>query len=370
VLPFQQRRGRLGELLDLGGFTTRVARESIRYLMHVLSDRPLSLGRLQAEIIRRRDHRRRYCPIDLNRGFHSLVFVAGTGRSGTTWFARLINQYAASRLIFEPFHESLGAAAQEGLDLPRYLRPQVDYGQIRRHVERVLRGECSTPWINSRNTRVFSIRRVIKDIHSNLRLAWMREQFPSFPIVLMIRHPCATAVSQERLTSWDPDWADPGLAAYLADEALREDYLAPLGTFPATRSTLEQRIAVWAIETYVPLRQLGNMSDVGIIMYEDLTLNPRRILPPLLSQLGLRPTRRVWRELEVPSDTTFREDGAELTRLRLNEWRRSVTRDEWRRARAILEHFGLDGLYGDASTPLADPRDLAASAGVSASSRL
>jgi len=57
---------------------------------------------------------------DLSRWFSSLVFVAGTGRSGTTWLAQLLNANDQFRLIVEPFHPEFGVRVTR--NLPRYIR--------------------------------------------------------------------------------------------------------------------------------------------------------------------------------------------------------------------------------------------------------
>ena len=60
---------------------------------------------------------------DLGRGDHkSSVFLAGSGRSGTTWVSAVINHQGAYRLVFEPFHPGK-VRMMRGFRRRQYLRP-------------------------------------------------------------------------------------------------------------------------------------------------------------------------------------------------------------------------------------------------------
>src|SRR6478609_8521513 len=125
-------------------------------------------------------------PLDFNRTFDSLIFVAGTGRSGTTWLVDLLNAENRHRVIFEPLRPNFGALGKG--DIPRYIRPDNDDPELVELVRKILLARFkSTRWTGRGNTRVVSRSRIIKDVHSNLRLGWLREQFPPFPLFLIIR---------------------------------------------------------------------------------------------------------------------------------------------------------------------------------------
>src|SRR5205823_2027901 len=109
-------------------------------------------------------------PIDLNRRLDSLVFVAGSGRSGTTWLAQLVNADNSFRVIFEPFNPRLGVP--DAAALPAYVPPEADGKALRQAFEPILLGKRGNRWTGQYNLRILSRRRLIKDIHSNLRLGW------------------------------------------------------------------------------------------------------------------------------------------------------------------------------------------------------
>jgi hypothetical protein len=280
-------------------------------------------------------------PLDLNRRFDSLVFVAGSGRSGTTWLAQLINAGNEYRVIFEPFNPRLGPLRD--LAIPSYIPRQTPAPKLATVFRRVLLGKVGNRWTGLYNLRLVSTRRIIKDIHSNLRLAWLRERFPHFPIVLIVRHPCAAAVSQRRI----------GMALelpqYLQEPRLIEDHLEPFeAAMRGARSEFEQRIFQWCVETYVPLRQLSGTDDVDIVLYEDLLADPESELGRVLARLGKTLTPALLARVLLPSATTWR---TERDSRSSEPWHEALTREEVSRAVEILELFGLDRLYDGSPRP-------------------
>src|SRR3954469_6227762 len=109
-------------------------------------------------------------PLDFNRSFGSLIFVAGTGRSGTTGLAGVLNA-GRGRIIFEPLRVRWGAVGDR--ELPRYIAPDTNDADLEQLVRSILLARFkSNEWTGRGNTRVVSRRRIIKDVHSNLRLGW------------------------------------------------------------------------------------------------------------------------------------------------------------------------------------------------------
>jgi len=273
----------------------------------------------------------------------SLVFVAGTGRSGTTWLAQLINAKDKFRLIVEPFHPESGVPAVR--TLPRYIRPSDDRPGLVAPASAVL--------FSYRNRRVIPRRRLIKDIHSNLRLGWFRAQFPNFRLILLIRHPCAVAVSQRRRAGHDAGW-DFDLDAYLSEPGLVSDHLGDVvGELGKLRDDFARRIAQWCIETSVPLRQFRHNRELIVTFYEDLVTEPVRV-SKLLERIGVQAPNSLDEHLVRPSTTTWRQDEWRLESpdQAITDWTKRVSGSEVRRTLDLLELFGLDSLYGEDPFPL------------------
>lgn len=288
-------------------------------------------------------------PLDLSRRLDSLVFVAGSGRSGTTWLAQLVNADNRFRVIFEPFNPRLGPDGAELL--PRYVPPDAEADGLRRAFEPYLLGRAGNAWTGQYNLRAVATRRLIKDIHSNLRLGWFRRRFEPFPILLIVRHPFAVALSQIRI----------GLALelpyYLADERLLADHLRPFEQqMRAARSEFARRVFQWCVETFVPLRQFRGTREVTVVLYERLLAEPEAVLEPIFRRLSLPMTPDLRARVLQPAVTTWRDDAASprLPADAAADCRRRLDALETAEGLAALELFGLDRLYGAGPDPLTD----------------
>ncbi|MGQ0669029.1 MAG: sulfotransferase [Actinomycetota bacterium] len=292
-------------------------------------------GGLRGQLYVERDHR-----------VSDTVFLAGHGRSGTTWIAEVVNHDGAYRSIHEPFHP--GRLDATGGFRPRlYLRPEERDPTYLRPAEAVLSGRVRSLWGDKFNRAVLPRKRLIKEVRANLLLPWMHRQFPEMPIVFVLRHPCAVMSSQRKLAgSWEVD-----LARFLDQPALVEDYLEPfVDEIARAESEFERRVFVWCIDNYVPLRHF-RPGDIHVTFYERCCVDPRAELGRLFALLGKPFGEDVLAHLRDPSATS-RTDSAIVTGEDLvNSWRRHVSDEELRRTVEILELFGLDRIYGEDSMP-------------------
>jgi hypothetical protein len=97
--------------------------------------------------------------------------------------------------MFEPFHAYKVDICKE-FKYRQYLRPENKDKYFLETANLILTGKIKNKWINSQNKRIFSNKRLIKDIRANLMLKWIHTNFPSVPIILLFRHPCAIAYSR------------------------------------------------------------------------------------------------------------------------------------------------------------------------------
>lgn len=270
--------------------------------------------------------------LDLDRDPRNTVLLAGSGRSGTSWAAALINCRNEYRYIFEPFHpEKVPAFADLGRR--RYLRREEAGEELLAAARAALSGGLRSPWADRFNRRFVARRRLVKEIRANLMLGWLRERFPGMPVLFLMRHPFAVAASRTRL-----GWRD-NLEEMLGQRKLLEDFLGPFeAELRRASGQFERHVLAWCVENLVPLRQLAP-HEVGLLFYEELVLRPEEGLRPAFAALG-RP---------VPPEAlaAARRAGREA----LDGWRRSVGREELRRGLAALRRFGLDRVYGEGPLP-------------------
>ena len=282
----------------------------------------------------------RFC-VDLGRRDHrDAVFLAGSGRSGTTWLSEVINYEGRYRYVFEPFNPArVEAFARFGSK--QYLRPDDTREAFLEPARLALSGGLRDPWTDRFNTRLVARRRLIKDIRANLLLGWMRANFPGMPIVLLLRHPCAVVASRLAL-----GWRD-NLDETMAQEDLTKDHLLPMeAEIRAAGDDFERHLFLWCIDNYVPLRQFAP-GEIHLAFYEDLLENPEDGLRDLSGFLGEALDDRAYRSLARPSPLSRR--GAPPPSV--DGWRAYVSARQLERAREILALFGLDRVYGAGPMP-------------------
>ena len=281
---------------------------------------------------------------DLNRDYRNAVFLAGSGRSGTTWLSEIINYRNEYRYIFEPFYpDKVGLC--KNFRRKQYLRPEDRREEFLEPARKILSGDVRNVWTDRFNRKLISRQRLIKDIRANLLLGWLHSNFPHMPLVLMLRHPCAVTVSRLEL-----GWQDI-LDETLEQRELVEDYLSPLEKeIRGAQTPFERSIFLWCIENYVPLRQLER-GGFHLVFYEDLCTEPEREIRRLYSFLGKTPDEAVYRSVGRPSPLSRSESAVVLGGHPVDSWTRSVDVAHVERTVEILALFGLDRIYGEGPMP-------------------
>jgi len=278
--------------------------------------------------------------VDLGKGDHrSSVFLAGSGRSGTTWVSKMINHRNGYRFVFEPFNPSKVRILRH-FRRKQYLRPDDRREEYLGPARTILTGELRNPWADRFNRKFVARQRLIKDIRANLLLGWMRENFPGMPIVLLFRHPCAVVASRLAL-----GWRDV-LSETMEQEELIDDFLLPVeAEIREARGGFERHLFSWCIENYVPLRQFGP-GEIHLSFYEGFLAHPEHELRRLVAFLGETFDRRIYHALKHPSALSREGEVASV-----DAWQRSVTGRQLERAAEILGLFGLDRVYGEGVMP-------------------
>lgn len=283
--------------------------------------------------------------VDYDLDYRNSIFLAGTGRSGTTWVSDIINYRHEYRYIFEPFFP-------DRVDLCRnvkpiqYLRPDDRDPYYLEAATVILSGKIKNQWTDQYHRSFISGKRLVKDIRANLLLKWIHTNFPEIPIVLLLRHPCAVAKSQLRGKHWDAD-----LDLFLSQEDLMEDFLAPFAHhLEGAQSDFERHVFRWCIQNYVPLKQF-KQGEIHLAFYENFCETPEQEIDRLFAFLGRGYDDAVFSKLQKPSPVT-RQDSAVVSGSSLiDSWREQISAEQIERAVEILSLFGLDRIYSHDSMP-------------------
>lgn len=288
--------------------------------------------------------------LDVGGGPEDCVLLAGSGRSGTTWVGDVLNYRNEYRTLFEPFwrkkvplvaHFRARQYLAPGCVDPAYVEP----------ASRILSGRIRNEFVDSLNTKWIARKRLVKDIRVNFLLGWIHARFPDTPIVLLLRHPCAVAVSAMKL-GWKPPLDDvleqeDLVAAHLADR------METIERIRAEGSDFDRRILLWCIENAVALAQLEGAPDGRcVVHYENFCRDdPRPEIAAMFAHLRKPFDDAVFAAMRRPSKLSTADSAIVTGKNLVDGWRTQLTAAQIDRAVAILAAFGLDGIYGADSYP-------------------
>jgi len=296
------------------------------------------------------------------------VFLSSGARTGSTWVSEIINFESDYRFLFEPFSTYAAlrptwAPRLDPDDRLRYIRPDCDDRDLIEHAARVLSGRLRHPEIDqyNYNMRISFERRLVKETKSNLFLKWLHRCFPQMKLLLLMRHPIPTVLSRMHgVAGIDRAQRDASYRRLVFGQPdLVEDHLAPFRDVLVSASTeLEQRLAIWCIQNFVPLRQF-DAGDVHIMFYETLCVDPAGELRRLYRYLGQdcdeKKIARALARIRRPSSTIHRDvkefpDGWDV----IARWQSEATSEDLAAAKRMLGAFGLDEIYGSDPMPNVD----------------
>ena len=286
----------------------------------------------------------RSCVLDFG-DYRRTVFVAGTGRSGTTWVEEIVNHANDYRVMFEPFH-SLEIDRLKHWNYKQYLRVDNDSDRFLKPAAAILGGKIRHPWIDKFNNKLIARKRLIKDIRANLFLKWIKHHFPEIPIILLLRHPCVVANSRRKL-KWNCHLDD-----LLSQPDLLTDYLQPFQhRLETAADPFDKHVFMWCVENFIPLTQFSP-GEILVVFYEHLCGNPREEIERIMAFLG-EPLPGPLRDVAANPSALSRDESAVRTGADpIESWRKHVDGKQVARAMEICGDFGMNAIYGEGSLPL------------------
>ena len=265
------------------------------------------------------------CYLDLRHRIGDTTLVVGTGRSGSTWLAEILNHRNEYRLVFEPFRSDRVRKARP-FRRGHYIDPADQDHPLSRTIDSLLAGRVRSWWTDRQNRRRVATRRIVKEIRITNLVPWIRARHPELAIVYVVRDPLAVARSWLEL-----GWGDD-LDQLLSQEHLLRQFSGSQDTIEAIAARgepVERHVLRWCLENAIPLRAHAEL-DLHLVVYEQLRADPESEVGRLFAYLEKDPTG-AHAAVARPSAT------ASFPRPHTME----VTDDEARRAHMILSAFGL-----------------------------
>jgi hypothetical protein len=291
--------------------------------------------------------------LDVHRDIpHCRAFVSGAGRSGTTWLAEIIASEICGRIIFEPFYARV--IENVGLEPLPYMPPSVRNEPLLAYCHNVVTGRIRHEWIDQQVTLLFPKYRVVKEVRSNFFLKWFTHNFPTVPILFIIRHPCAVVLSRMQFSriedGWDPD---SDIDFYLSQKELVSEFLSDkLEIIEKAKTTEERHALYWCINNLVPLKQFSR-GQLNVFFYENLCAHPNIELPRIFETINHRyDDARFIRYYEKPASTTLHTSAIITGEDKIARWRTALSPGQICNILKIVRAFGLDYLYGDSVMPV------------------
>jgi hypothetical protein len=288
---------------------------------------------------------RRSLPIIDFGDYRQTVLLAGVARSGTTWVANIINYKNKYRLMFEPFHSKY-VELMKDFRWRQYLRLDNKEEKFLKPVEAILSGNIRNKWIDKFNRKQITKKRIIKEVRNNLLLKWMKINFPEVPFILLLRHPCAVALSRIKL-KWGTE-----LEHHFEQEQLMEDFFNPFKTeIEQAETDFEKQIFQWCVENYVPLKQFSE-GQIHLAFYENFCVKPEQEVSRLFGFLNQPYDDRIFKSMLRPSNEAFKDSAIRTGGHVIEGYKNHLSTEQIKRAIEILSLFGLDKIYGEEPMPL------------------
>lgn len=282
----------------------------------------------------------------------------GSGRSGTTWVAELLNYDAVFREVFEPFHPFRHKKAK-WLRLNQYVRNEDDHPQLYGFSKAVFSGNIYGQKIDlEREYKLFS-GLLVKDVFASLFAFWVSKRFPSVKIILLIRNPFAVALSTYKTRDWI--WMTNPLD-FLQQPELVEDYLKDkvslIQEISETGDFITKQILIWSIVNYVILRQFGR-DGVPVVFYESLLNSPESEVSKLMRVgrgfgVTAEDLAKLLKLAHRPSKMIGKKSTIEAGSSPISSWKSYLSESQVVSGSRILKHFHLDKLYDNDGMPITE----------------
>jgi hypothetical protein len=283
--------------------------------------------------------------------YDTVIWLIGSGRSGTTWVSNIINHKKDYRELFEPFHPKTIRYAKGWTTSYQYIRKGETAPGLVKFAEEVFTGKFVHRNIDKGNKTTFYNKLLVKDIHANLFAHFLSGHFPHVKLLMVIRNPFAVALSKYKTK--DHGWiTEP--AEFLRQSQLVKDFLQPytklIEEISESNDYIVKQILVWSIINYVPLRQFPP-DKLLVVFYEDLISKPNAELARIERYVYPDAPTSAFVVSQQVLNTPSRVTRKGKQNFSLSEWQKDVSPAQVQTGNLILKAFGFENLYNEQLLP-------------------
>ena len=284
--------------------------------------------------------------------YNEVVWVIGSGRSGTTWVTDMLNYKQGFREMLEPCRPHV-VADSNFLALNDYRRPGKKDERLALFYAEVFSGRFKHVDVDSAANRLRFKGLMVKDVFANLFAKHLHNLFPNVKPILLLRNPFEVALSMQSKKDWV--WmTDPML--FLNQPDLVEDFLlpyVPLITEVSERGDyIEKLLLIWCIINYVPLKQFKK-EEILVVFYEDVKRNPSAEVSQMWQFIRGSadvPPMSIPNHVSAKTSGVSTELGKKFTKDE-GAWRDKLSATQLKNGNSILDAFGFGDLYSEAGVP-------------------
>jgi hypothetical protein len=307
------------------------------------------------------DFLRKIFHINSTDNYKDVVFLAGMGRSGTTWVSNIINYKNDYRMLFEPFFPKRVEEVTE-FKYIQYIdyssKNKTKYKKLENSALKILSGAVSDEWVDQINKNNNSDKLLIKTIRANLMLKWLKDLKSEIKMIVIIRHPLAVAASWMKL-GWGKDTKKTknDLNVITSQSELFNSYpkLKKALSIVDKNDMFERIVFQWGVFYYVPFKQLEK-NDFYLVAYEDLVTRPDNEVQNLFNYINVSfnntDTNKLNKVLRRGSSTNFlKRNISEDKDMMLAGWKKYFNEDQIKKSNKILEILDLAHIYNKNCEP-------------------
>jgi len=286
------------------------------------------------------------------------VLLFSLPRSGSTWLQELIWSQPGFKYANEPLNiKEAFMQKKSNINGFKELYSEKSKPKVLKYFKNISQGKLHVldPSPLRKNTRFFTNRIVFKVIHGGELFINDIAQETNSKIVYLIRNPIAVSLSRKQLPRTNELTSKLVLSIFTAEE---KDLI---NTVMSNNDPMEKRVLLWCVQNRLALHQ--KTDDWLIIFYENLTVEPEKVIKKLANHCDLPNAEKIIQSVNIPSAVTIQSEKASVNLMQdtsnkrqelISKWRSKVSESDAKKYFEICKKMKLDIYKFDTDLPRMD----------------